>query len=115
MNIFSIYLNSHNNQTKKARTKKQKQNKTKQKQKQKKHGNEKSFLVIASNLKGSIYKYINTVCTKSASKDSSNWCAIFGSSACKVSMSSAAKDLGGAQEAHANSKFWAAELFFCNF
>ena len=56
---------------KKNKKQKTKQTKTKTKTK-KKHGNEKSFLVIASNLKGSIYKYINTVCTKSASKDSSN-------------------------------------------
>ena len=52
---------------------KQKQNKTWQRKLSK------SFLVLASSKKA----YINTVFTKSASKDSLNCFAIFGSSACQ--------------------------------
>ena len=63
--------NYHNSQKKQANKQANKKRNKKQNKKQnKKHGNQKSLLVIGSKLKSSIYKYINTVCTKSAGNDS---------------------------------------------
>ena len=85
MNVCSIYLTTttarKNKQTNKQTNKKR--NKKQNKKQNKKHGNQKSLLVIGSKLKSSIYKYINTVCTKSAGNDSPSWFTIFGSSACQ--------------------------------